>query len=704
MTTQNNKGLGTFEGVFTPTILTILGVIMYLRLGWVVGNAGIVGSLVIIVIAHVITVCTTLSMSSILTNIKIEAGGAYAIVSRSLGLEMGGAIGIPLYLSQAISVAFYITGFTELWVSFFPTHSAKLIGFITWILLSILSIISAKLAFRIQYFVLAAVFLSIVSFIFGTPLNEGGIILIGKFQEGGFWETFAVFFPAVTGILAGATMSGELKNPKDSIIKGTLIAVGTGFVVYVLLAVWFAKQATVDMLLTNNSVILKLALFKPIIIAGIMGAIISSALSTLVGAPRTLSALAENRVIPFAGILSKKASNGEPRTAIIISSFVSLIIILAGNLDSLAELLTLFFLTTYGTINLVVLLEQTIGIVSFRPRLSVSVLVPIIGLVGCVFAMLLINKFFAIIALLVVAFIYYLLSKKNLVSPWGDVRGGVFASVAEWAAQKAMSMPYHPRLWKPAIVIPVEKPEDFKRISRFIRGLVYPAGRVYYLTISKEKDFPEDEIKIVDESLEQLVNDNVFTRKVIIRHGDFRSDLHIVLESLLSTFLPPNTAFFTISNSYEKQENFKQLLASLGSLRIGTMCLYLHPKYGFGQEKRINLWLRDRSPNTNLAVLSALQLVKNWNASLHLIRVVKRSEDIKRAEEELEVFIEDARLPVNTKLKALTGDFLSAIETEPGDLNLLGMPPKYDQILYIVENIPNSILFVADSGLENALV
>jgi len=92
-----------------------------------------------------------------LTNIQIGAGGAYAIITRSLGPEMGGAIGIPLYISQTISIAFYITGFSELWIFFFPTHSIVVVGVLTWAVLSGISLISAKLAFQLQYGILAAV-------------------------------------------------------------------------------------------------------------------------------------------------------------------------------------------------------------------------------------------------------------------------------------------------------------------------------------------------------------------------------------------------------------------------------------------------------------------------------------------------------------------------------------------------------------------
>lgn len=303
---NKNQGLKTLEGVYVPTLLTVLGVVMYLRLSWVVGNSGLIGALAIIFIAHIITISTTLSMSSILTNIKVGSGGAYSIVSQSLGLEMGGAIGIPLYFCQAISVAFYITGFTELWQTFFPHHPVLIVSFITWFILASLSILSAKLAFKVQYIILAAVIASIVSFIFGSPVGESNIQLIGSFESASFWQTFAIFFPAVTGILTGATMSGELENPRKSIIKGTIAAVCTGFITYSTFAFLFSQKVPTQTLLENSLIILDISFVKLFIIAGIMGAVLSSALSTLVSAPRTLSALAENRSVPIYTFLSKK--------------------------------------------------------------------------------------------------------------------------------------------------------------------------------------------------------------------------------------------------------------------------------------------------------------------------------------------------------------------------------------------------------------
>lgn len=718
------RGLGTFEGVFTPTILTILGVIMYLRLGWLTGNAGLLGAIAIILVATGITICTTLSMASMLSNIRIKSGGAYAIITRSFGLEAGGAIGIPLYLAQAFSAAFYIIGFTELFLALFPGYPLRLVAFLTWAVLTGLSLLSARLSFRLQYLVLLAVVLSIISFLAGPSLNPGGPQWAGSYPEADFWQSFAIFFPAVTGVLAGASMSGELKNPQKSIARGTLAAVLTGLAFYILLAYWFSRQATEEMLLGNTSIILELAYSQPLVIAGMLGAILSSALSTLVGAPRTLAALAENRTVPFSSLLSRKASNFEPRNAVMFSALVSLAVLMVGNLDSIAELLTLFFLAIYGMINLVVFVEQATGIISFRPRFSLSVVVPVAGFAGCAIAMLIINRLFALVTVVVVISFYLLLRRKNLVSPWGDVRGAVFVAMAEWAAQKTMSMPYHPKLWKPSILVPVEKPEDFRQISRFIRYLISPSGRLYYLTIdessprcSQEPKAAEsgeileekeeghaEQLDPIDEVLLPLKEHDLFAQKIVVNgRGDMEQDLRVVLQSLMSSFLPPNTVFFTLSDDEEKQERFKYVLECVKTLPLGIMCLYFHPKFGFGEEKRINLWLRERSPNLDLAVLSALQLAHNWNASLHLMRAVEDPSRILDIERSLHTFKEAARLPQTTTVEIVEGNFFEVAGNYPADLTVMGMPVDYERMLEVIKCIPGSTVIVSDSGLESAL-
>lgn len=249
--TLSDEKYGTFGGVFTPTLLTILGVIMYLRTGWVVGNAGLAGGMLIIGLAFAITAATALSMSSITTNIRIGAGGAYSIISQSLGLEVGGSVGIPLYLSQTLAVTMYIFGFREGWLWAFPEHPAFLVDIGIFVLIFGIAYASAGLAFQVQYGILAVIIASLISvgIAAGTGSMEYSLSEVqlwgdypGSPEDGfpgtSFWVVFAVFFPAATGIMAGANMSGELEDPRESIPLGTLGAIGVSFVVYMALAVW----------------------------------------------------------------------------------------------------------------------------------------------------------------------------------------------------------------------------------------------------------------------------------------------------------------------------------------------------------------------------------------------------------------------------------------------------------------------------------
>ena len=278
------KRFGAFNGVFLPTFLTIIGVIFYLRFGWIVGNAGVMGTISIVVLAHVITIATALSMSSITTNMDVKGGGAYYLISRSLGLEIGGSIGIPLYLSQVISVALYILGFVESVKMIYPAVNDKFIALAVTVIIGIISAVGADLAVKTQYVVFSVIILSL-----GTIAISGNYdmvpVSLGSFSaSGNYWKAFAVFFPAVTGILAGVSMSGDLKNPRKDIPKGTLAAIGVTFVIYLIQIFWLGMNVSEGELLNNKLIIISKTRFPIFIIGGIWAATLSSALGSMVAA------------------------------------------------------------------------------------------------------------------------------------------------------------------------------------------------------------------------------------------------------------------------------------------------------------------------------------------------------------------------------------------------------------------------------------
>ena len=258
--TRTKGKFGTFGGVFVPNILTILGVIMYLRMGWVVGNAGLHHTLVILLIANLITLITSFSMSSIATSMKVRGGGAYYMISRSLGAETGGSIGIPLFLAQALGISLYIVGFAESITSLFPMLNIRLITLATLCVLTVLALISSGLVIRTQFIILGIVVLSLISLFSGRILTTEGIHLNPQYSgEYDFWSVFAVFFPAVTGILSGVSLSGDLRDPARSIPTGTILSVIAGALIYVSIAVWLSVAASPEELIRDNMILISLA-------------------------------------------------------------------------------------------------------------------------------------------------------------------------------------------------------------------------------------------------------------------------------------------------------------------------------------------------------------------------------------------------------------------------------------------------------------
>ncbi len=720
------KQFGTFGGVFTPNVLTILGVIMYLRLGWVVGNAGLVGAIVIIVLAKSVTICTGLSMSSITTNIKIGAGGAYSIISKSLGLEAGGSIGIPLYIAQTLSAALYIIGFTEAWLGVWPHHWPLLISVIAWTGLLVVTAVSAQLAIRMQYIIMAIVGISIVSFILTQAPSVPEPALIGNFEDAGgdswsgFWRVFAIFFPAVTGIMAGANMSGDLKTPRRSIPRGTISSILVTMVIYIGLAYVLALIGTPEELRTNQLFMVDKALWGPVVTAGIMGATLSSALGSMLGAPRMLQAMAEQKIVPFHTKLAAKTKTNEPFNASLVTGVVILLALLPGNLDILASLITMFFLITYGMLNLVVFIQQSMKIISFRPTFKIPQFVSLLGAVGCIFIMFLINATFSIVALITIIIIYVWLTRRELAAAEGDIRGGIFLALAERASRVAAKFPRHQITWKPDLLVPIEDPELWGAALLFIKNATYPSGSIFAFTITTD-DLIEHKEEALNELLLPIKEQGILVNSAVIEDANFLHGARSVIQTLRSGAFRPNTLFLTLGNnqankpyqpakaSPKQSKTISHLVALTLRHKMGVVILRQHPQMAFGMQQHVNLWLRDKSPNWHLAMLLALQLQSNWGGKINLIAATPNPADKDRLYHYLEHISDQARLSSMTEFHVLTDNFMDTLPNAPrADINIFGLSTHLDMPVDFIEEVSalvkSSCLFVMDSGYESALV
>ena len=423
---NNKKGLST-AAVFLTAISTILGAIMFLRFGFAVGNLGFLGTLSIIVIGHLITIPTAMAIAEIATNQKVEGGGEYYIISRSFGLNIGGAIGIALYLSQAVSIAFYIIAFAQ---AFKPIElymiehfNLKLwdIKFITipsTLLLAILMLKKgADLGVKALYIVVTLLFISLVAFFLGST-DYGNSLTSFPISEKinsdiSFIAVFAICFPGFTGMTAGVGLSGDLKNPSKSIPQGTLAATIVGMFIYIAIIWKLASSASPQALADpeNQMIMANISLWSPIIYIGLAAATFSSALGSYMVAPRTLQALGMDKIFPSVRInrITGKVKEGsnEPVNATIITTVIAVLILLVGDVDSIAEIISMFFMVTYGAICSISFFEHFAADPSYRPSFRSKWYLSLIGAVGCFIIMFRMNLVYAIVAFVLMALIFW---------------------------------------------------------------------------------------------------------------------------------------------------------------------------------------------------------------------------------------------------------------------------------------------------------
>ncbi|MDA3901155.1 MAG: amino acid permease [Spirochaetes bacterium] len=727
------KKFGTFSGVFTPAILTILGVIMYLRLGWVVGSVGLSRAIGIIILAHIVTLTTGLSLASLATNVRVGAGGFYAFISRSLGAEAGGAIGIPLFISQALSISFYIMGFSEAWALLFPLHNHSVILVTVSILLVFLSYVGANFAIKAQFVIMALILLSIISFIASPDyLNTETEFFTRGASDLDFWYVFAVFFPAVTGIGAGVAMSGELKDPKKNLPLGVLAAIAVGFVIYFVLALLYARIAPSEELVNNSFVMIERSRVPMLVILGLMGATLSSALGSLVGAPRILQALASDRVVPLSSLFARKSKNGTPRSAIVLTGIIVLVTLFAGDLDSVAALLTMFFLISYAVINFTVFIEKLIRIPSFRPSFRIPLIIPAVGMIWCTVVMFLINMWFAISAYVVIGALYFWYVRRGLNAPFGDVRSGIFTAIAEWAVKTSSRLPQHEKSWKPNLIVPIQNDEQWSMRKDFVKAIVNPGGTLRLVSVN-ETDIHTDSVisSVVNRYLKSskyhkqqylkhfpgyeklsghlakiktdMQNEGGFITTTVVDAISFLEGLSIVIQASKGMFFPPNSIFLSMSNDKKKDRRLMEILAISVREKLGIILLNCRNDCAFGDKKRVNIWLRIDSPNKNLAILTALQLTKNWRCSLQLLTSITSAHEHQHALSALKEIKELGRLNTDTELFVINKPFTEALATAPAaDLNIFGISLQVDidYIRVMSNSVSGSSLFIMDSGNE----
>jgi len=709
------EGLSAFGGVFTPSILTILGVIMYLRFGWVVGNVGLLGTLLIVTLSVAITLLTALSIAAIATDQRVRIGGAYYMISRSLGIESGGAIGIPLYIAQALSVALYTVGFAESVVGVFPMLDFKIVGIVTTIVVAILALVSAKAAIRAQYFIMFGIALSLLSLVFGSPVEQSSIEMWGasSSQSAGFWTVFAVFFPAVTGIMAGVNMSGDLKDPASAIPKGTFWAIGVGYVIYMALPVLLANRADAVTLIEDPLIMRRISYWGDAILIGVWGATLSSAMGSILGAPRVLQALARDGVLPrwLRWLGRGDGEDDTPRLGTIVTLGVALIAVWLGNLNIIAPILTMFFLTTYGVLNVTAGIENMLGSPSFRPKFKVHWSLSLLGAVGCMAVMFLINTVATIVAAIFVLVIFVWLQRRELESAWGSVWRGIWMAITR-AGLMRLDSTVEEKTWRPHPLVLSGAPTKRWHLIDFASSITHNRGILTISTVMTSDNVSTERKQVLEENIRDFMAKRSVQGLVRVTTGEdaFQGSKDLV-EAYGLGALVPNTIILGDSENDELIDKYCDMIASFYQQQRNVIIVHDNEGTGFGKRKRIDVWWGGLKGNGGLMMILAYLLQSSrkwWDAKVNIKMVVADPQAADEVEKNLVQILDRIRIDAEPEVMVSNGRSFDDVlheSSQGADLVLMGMAKpgetEQDFVTYYQDlhnrltNLPTTIMVLA---------
>ncbi len=702
--------LGAFIGVFTPTMLTILGVIMYLRMGWVVGNAGLGGALLIVAFANVITLITSLSLSALATNMRVGVGGAYYLISRSLGLEAGGAIGIPLYLSQTLSLTLYSFGLAESLRIVWPDVPVQIAAAVIIVVVTAIADRSTELALKAQLPIMALIGLSIAVLVmgieWGQPLQTA---VEGEWVDTDFWGVFAVFFPAVTGVLAGVSLSGNLKEPSKAIPRGVLAAVVVGFLVYMAVPVFLAISRDPETLRTNSLVWTDIAIFGPAVLGGLWGAILSSAIGSILGAPRTLQALSDDGLLPRF-LARTNAKTGEPVLALRLSGGLALVCVLLGDLNAVATVVTMFFLTTYGTLNAVAGLESLVGELSYRPRIRIPAWVSFLGAFGCFVAMMAIQPMAGIVALVAVGGIWTMLSRRAVRAAWGDLRSGLWFTMARLALLKLRESRFMARNWRPHVLVFAREVPRSLEMIRLACMMSQDRGIITVSTLLEgdvEEHGHAEQMMRSNQALLDRKGLNAFYEVAAVPQLD--NGIITVVQANGFAGLSSNTAMFGWAGD-DNPEGLARLLGlvrRMSGLQMCSLILRFVQPDPRSPRNELVCWWRGKQHNGDLMLLLAHLLTQSegWRRVRVVLRsVVPTREDADQLQSSMRAFLDSVRIRADIEVivpepgQAIAS--LIRLHSRNARLVLLGLPQvpsgqelgHAERMLAMVEGLPPTLL------------
>ncbi len=669
-----DNAMGTFAGVFTPSILTILGIILFLRLGYVVGSSGLVKALAIILLANVISVLTTFSVSAIATNFRVKGGGVYYLISRTLGLRYGGSIGVVLFLAQSVSIGFYCVGFAEALMAMTGGGNQLLVqGVATLAVLGLFWFAwrGADVANRVQYVVMAVLAAALLSFIAGALGQWDGGLLAQNMrqpdQSPPFWILFAIFFPAVTGFTQGVAMSGDLRDPAKSIPLGTFLAVGLSIAIYVGLAIMFAASAPNETLANDYGAMRNIAAAGWLIDFGVVAATLSSALASFLGAPRILQSLAGDRIFPLLHWFAQGAGpSRNPRRGVALSCVIALSVVALGSLNAIAPVVSMFFLVSYGLVNYATYFEATAASPSFRPTFRwYNRHLSLIGMFACLGVAMAIDIWSAVFAIAILAAIIQYLKAKGSAARWADGRRAFYLKQVRENLLAASREVEHARDWRPHVLAFSDSPARRAGLLRFASWVEGGSGLTTVVRVlegegARMLKLRETAIEEMTKELKQYES-NAFP--MVIAAPSFEAALPIVVQAAGTGPISINTV---LANWIEGKSGLASEWASerfgrrlRTAFRLGSNLLILHAEQDAwdaldnvaASERVIDIWWQADKTGQMMVLLAYLMTRSEaWKDATIRVIVPAQLEGAESHLEEAKSILAAARIDAQTEV------------------------------------------------------
>jgi amino acid transporter len=679
---NKETGFGTAP-VYLTAISTILGAILFLRFGYATGMLGLIGVIFIIILGHAITVPTALAISEISTNTRVEGGGEYFIISRSFGLKIGSTIGITLYISQAISVAFYIIAFTEAfeplfnwWKRSFEFELPRQI--ISVPALCLLSYVILKQGtgsgMKLLYIVNVILVLSLFFFFIGKPISESvysGDVVIDNMKflnKDSFFVIFAICFPAFTGITAGVGLSGDLRNPGKSIPLGTMAGTFTGLIVY-LLVVWkLATSAPAGDLVGNQLIMSKIAVWGVVIIPiGLASCTFSSAIGSIIVAPRTLQAIALDKSFPVrhlnAFLAHGRGKTREPVNASIITFLIALVFVIMGNVNAVAGIISMFFLISYGSLCLISFLNHFGAPPSYRPRFKSKWYISLSGFLLSVWVMFKIDPLYTILAYVAIVFLYLIVEhynkdQKGLVNIF---KGSIFQLNRRLQVYMQKN---HSGLddeeWRPAAICISQNSFEREKVLELMKWISYKHGfgtYFHYIEGYYSKQTYLESRKILAQLIEQREHGNSLYIDTMISPS-YTSAIAQIIQSPSISGMENNMVIFEYDKN--KSEELVRILENINLVKAGDfdICILGNSTSPIRYRNGIHVWTRSvDEKNTNMMILLGYIILSHPDWSKNYIKIfnISPAGKEKDTKKDLEERIAAGRLPVTlTNIEIVT--------------------------------------------------